>query len=647
MSDATHVPERLFEEFPPIPSEAWLAEIEKDLKGADFDKKLVWRSPERIRVKPFFRKEDVSALKPLWGGQPGQEPFARGAEPGRLGWTIRQDVCAQDPAEANRQAKDALLRGAESVAFVTRPKAGGCTGVYVHTASDLATALEGIDPTAAPVDWESGCLAEHVAVWYASEVERRGCDPAQVRGTIGYDPIADLALGTRGFKGLDDFRRDLNAHLALMRRMPKVKALEVHSGWILESGGTTAQELAFALASGAEYLAAAEDPEAAARSVRLEVAIGPNFFFEVAKLRALRALWDRMVAAFGLSEEARKPTLHARTCLWNKTVFDPYVNLLRATTETLAAAIGGADSISVTPFDLPYESPSDFAQRLARNTQILAREEARLGKVQDPAGGSYYVEWLTYQLAQHGWRLFQEIEGEGGCLKALEAGTIQKRVAEARAEKDQQVAQRRIVLVGTNNYPNLKETMLEQVSQPEPKPAPLPDVPAAPAFEPLRPYRAAEPFEEVRLGVERAVRDGAKRPVVYLLTIGNLAMRKARANFVLNLLGCAGFQILEGPGATDVEEGVRDAAQAGADAIVLCSSDEEYATFGPQAAAAVSKLQPRPLLVLAGYPQDLVEGLREAGFDEFVHVRSNALETLRQFRRRLLPSNEDKRGEDR
>ncbi len=638
MSDCSNVPEKLFEEFPPVPTEDWIAEIQKDLKGADFDKKLVWKSPERIRVKPFFRKEDVSAIQALWASLPGEEPYSRGTEAGRLGWTIRQDVCAQDPAEANRQAKDALMRGAESVAFVTMPVAGGCHGVYLQTASDLARALDGIDPVAAPVDWETGCLSDQVAVWFASEVERLGFDPASVRGAIGFDPIADLALGTRAFKGLDDFRQDLRAHLNAAQRLPKVKALEIHSGWILESGGTTVQELAFALAAGAEYLASTDDPAAVALTLRLEASIGPNFFFEIAKLRALRVLWDRMTAGFGLAEELRRAPVHARTCLWNKTVFDPYVNLLRATTETLAAAIGGADSISVTPFDMPYESPSDFAQRLARNTQILAREEARLGKVLDPAGGSYYVEWLTDQLAHQAWRLFQEIEAEGGCLKALEAGTIQKRVAEARAEKDQQVAQRRIVLVGTNNYPNLKETMLDQLARLEPKPATLPGVPDAPTFEPLRPYRAAEPFEEVRLSVERAVRDGAKRPIVYLLTIGNLAMRKARANFVLNLLGCAGFQIVEGPGSTDVEEGLRDALENGADAVVLCSSDEEYATYGPQLAEAVAKTDPRPLLVLAGYPQEIVETLRQAGFDEFVHVRSNALDTLRAFRDRLCPT---------
>jgi len=644
MSDPTKVPEKLFEEFPPVPTEAWLAEIQKDLKGADFEKRLVWKSPERIRVKPFYRREDVSALRPLWASLPGEEPFSRGAERGGLGWTIRQDVCAQDPKEANRQAKDALMRGAEGVAFLTQPVAGGCAGVYLQTPSDLASAMDGIDPTAAPVDWEAGSLSDQVAVWFASEVERLGFDPAAVRGAVAYDPIADFALGARPFKGMDDFQHDLRAHLAAMRRLPQVKALEVHSGLILESGGTTVQELAFALAVGAEYLAAAEDPAQAASAIRVEVAIGPNFFFEVAKLRALRVLWDRMTAVFGVPEESRRASLHARTCLWNKTIFDPYVNLLRATTETLAAAIGGADSISVTPFDMPYESPSDFAQRLARNTQILAREEARFGKVQDPAGGSYYVEWLTEQLARQAWRLFQEIEAEGGCIKALEAGTIQKRVAEARAEKEDQVAQRRIVLVGTNNYPNLKETMLEQVAKPEPKPASLCPVPESPTFEPLRPYRAAEPFEEVRLGVERAVRDGAKRPLVYLLTIGNLAMRKARANFVLNLLGCAGFQIVEGPGATDVESGLKDALDAGADAVVLCSSDEEYATYGPQLAEAVSKATPRPMLVLAGYPQDLVETLRQAGFDEFVHVRANALDTLRRFQRRLCPAATTERG---
>jgi methylmalonyl-CoA mutase len=616
--------EKLFADFPPISTAEWMAVIEKDLKGADFDKALVWNTYEGVKVRPFYRREDLDAVSEVLSDEPGRFPYLRGAVAGPNDWKIRQDIFHSNPKDANEAALRSLDRGAQGIAFVAQPLGAGVIGVAVNGPDDLRTLLAGFTPEM-PVHFATGPLTE---AW----VENLPDDvAAKLAGSLDYDPIADYATVMRAYEGRDKMAEDMKAFCAFAnKKVPGMRSVHVRSSLVHEAGGSAVQELAFSLAKGAEYLDILGAD--AIRSFLLTFSVGSNFFMEIAKFRAARVLWARMAQEFGLAEEDRKVAIHARSSNWNKTIYDAYANMLRATTEAMSAAIGGADSISVIPYDVIFEAPDEFSVHIARNVQVILRDEAYLGQVRDVAGGSYYVETLTQALAEKSWTLFQQIEEHGGLAKALETGWVQEEIHKVREAKDAHISERRLSLIGTNQFPNLKETMLDKLkpAHAEPcallKPWPVSNVPVPP----ITRYRAAEPFEQVRLATEDHVHGGGKLPVLFLLGVGNLAMRKARAHFIANLFGCAGFEIVEST-AADVAAGVKEAKAAQADAVVLCSSDDEYAEFGRQLVKEAKSAGLQGPLIVAGYPKDSVEALKAAGIDDFVHVRSNALETLRRY----------------
>jgi methylmalonyl-CoA mutase len=435
------VPFRLTE-FPPVSTAEWEAQIARDLKGADYDRKLVWRTDEGIAVRPYYRAEDAPRRGPLLVG---------------------------------------------------------------------------------PRSWR---------------LLRPGEEPA-------------LAAS----------------------------AFEIH-----DSGGTAVQEVAAVLAQGSDALAA-DRPVTA-----IGLSVGSNHFMEIAKLRATRLLWSHVRAAFGLDEAPVH--LHARTAGENKTLFDPYVNLLRVTTEALSAVLGGCDSLTITP--------CGFDPRLADNVHHILREESHLDKVADPGAGSYYIEALTDRLAIEAWHLFQRIEAAGGWAAYTASGTLDAALARSRAAKEEAVATRHRVLVGTNNYPDVGERRLTEAA----------DVPGG--------WRLASAFERIRLRTERHAAATGRLPRVLLLERGDLRMRKARAAFCLNLFGCAGFEV------------VRSETLVPADLVILCSADPEYTAMARDICPHVTV----PVLV-AGNPRDQVEALRASGVADFVHVSSNAIETLTTWQARL------------
>ena len=331
-----------------------------------------------------------------------------------------------------------------------------------------------------------------------------------------------------------------------------------------------------------------------APSIQFVFGVGSNYFLEIAKFRAARMLWAQAVSAFGpSSDQAASVTIHAVTALENKSVYDPWTNLLRSTTEAVSAVVGGCDALTVQSFHYP--------ERLAHNVQLVIREEAHLDKVADPAGGSYYIEALTNSLAEAAWKLFQKIEAEGGFSAAKAAGTIDAALKASHAAKIKAVGSRRRTLVGVNNYPNTGEQL-----------------PAGESLEPAG--RLAEPFELIRQRTERHAEKSGRRPKVLLLTRGDLKMRMARAQFTANYVGCAGFEIAESA----------EYANAGADLIVLCSSDPEYLEFAQDVCPKV-----KVPVVVAGNPKDQIEALQQAGVTGFVHMLANAVETLTELQNRL------------
>jgi len=413
---------------------------------------------------------------------------------------------------------------------------------------------------------------------------------------------------------------------------PGLHAVRICGHVYSDAGGNAVQELAFALATGVEYLRQLEargiGVNRAAPCFGFAFSIGADFFMAVAKFRAARMLWSRIISASGGEAQAQKMRIHARTSLWNRSALDPYVNILRGATEAFAAVAGGCDSIQVGAFDEVIRPSSDLSRRIARNTQIILREECHFDHVIDPAGGSYYVETLTSQMARKAWALFQEIEKLGGMARAIMDGFPQREVGAVAASKAESIAQRRLSLIGVNVYANPREKPLEGAVESGDCIAGTSD--SAVRAVPLPPRRAAEPFEKMRAAVA-----AAGPPKVFLASMGPLRQHKARADFAASFFDAGGFDVIGARGFQSVEEAADAARQSDARVFVICSTDETYPEIVPALAGKIKAKHPDSVIVLAGFPKDQVEGYKAAGVDEFIHIRSNCYETLRGISRKI------------
>ncbi len=622
--------QRLFGEFPPVTTADWEAKILEDLKGADYEKKLIWKTAEGFSVKPYYRAEDLEAMGSLLDTLPGQFPFVRGNNAESNNWKICQEIETANPRAANALAREVLDKGANAVSLY----AGKISG-----ADDLKAMLEGIDPVKSSLCFHS---SKSYAALAGLLVNHLGDKAGKASGSFNCDPVSHLLLNGNFHTSRE---KDLAEPVELVKsysdKLPYYRMITVNAHHFHNSGSTLVQELAFALAAGNEYMALLTQngisADKAAQSIKFSFAAGSNYFMEIAKLRAARLLWAKIVEQYNpASPESAKMHIHSVTADWNKTIFDPYVNMLRTTTESMSAVLGGADTITVLPFDIYYKEPDAFSMRIARNQQIILKEESGLDKVVDPAAGSYYIENLTASMADAAWKLFLETEEKGGMLEAVLSGFVQDAVAASAKQKNADIASRRTILLGTNQYPNLIENMLEKIQVDEEDEGEE-EHQAGPAalYKVMVPYRGADGFEDLRLATEIYHSEEGPRPHVFLLTMGNLAMRKARAGFSTNFFGCAGYQITDNPGFATVDEGVKAALDAKADIVVICSSDEEYAEIVPAAARALKAARPEVLVVVAGYPKEILDSLKEAGVDEFIHVRTNVMESLYAFQQKL------------
>ncbi|HPR62382.1 MAG TPA: methylmalonyl-CoA mutase family protein, partial [Prolixibacteraceae bacterium] len=391
------------------------------------------------------------------------------------------------------------------------------------------------------------------------------------------------------------------------------------------AGSSIVQELGFSLAMGAEYLTllteAGLNIDDVACNVKFNFGVGANYFMEIAKLRAARMLWAKVVEAYGPKCEcSAKMLIHSENTIFNKTVYDPYVNMLRTQTEAMSAVLGGTDSMTVLPFNAIYEESTPFSERIARNQQILLKEESHFDKIADPAAGSYYIETLTDSISEQAWKLFLDVQEKGGYVAAFKEGFVQAQVNATAAKMDSAIATRRENLLGTNQFPNFTEYMQKELDTEVFSKKVCKSENAV--AEPLARYRGAQAFEALRYATDVYSKNN-KRPLAFMLTIGNLNMRKARAQFACNFFAVAGFDVKEGKGYSSVEEGVADAVELGADIVVICSSDDEYAEFAPAAADMLID----PIFVVAGNPA-CKEELEAKGIKNFIHVRSNLLEEL-------------------
>lgn len=608
--------EKLFDQFPPISTEEWRAKVDADLKGVPFEKKLVWRTNEGFNVQPMYRLEDIEGLKTT-DSLPGEFPYIRGTKTDN-DWLTRQEITATEPAEANRVALDVLNKGVTSLGFK----------IEEPSMEVLEVLLKEIYLPAVEVNFT---VCPNKAVAFAKvlvEYIKREGAVESFNGSIDYNPLRPaLRHGHDVSENILEQTKDL---LEVVKEVKGLRVLSVDSVMLNSAGAYICQELGYALAWGAEWLTMLTDAglkvDDVAKRIKFNMGVSSNYFMELAKFRAGRMLWAQIVDQYKPECKCScKMMTHAITSKFNQTIFDAHVNLLRSQTETMSAALAGVDSITVVPFDTPYKTPDEFSERIARNQQFLLKEESHLDKVVDPAGGSYYVETLTVSIAKEAWKLFLDVEEKGGFFKLVNEGAVQAAVNESAKKRHADMARRKEILLGTNQFPNFNEMAAEKI---EIKPGCHCGCSAQKSEKALSMERQASDFEALRLATEHA----SNRPKVFMLTIGNLAMRLARAQFSSNFFGCAGYEIIDNIGFDTVQAGIDAAMEKGADVVVLCSSDDEYAVYAPEANEILAG---RAEFVVAGAPA-CMEELQAKGIVNFIHVRSNVLETLQAFNAKLL-----------
>ena len=607
---------QLFNDFPEITTSMWEEKIRADLKGADYQKKLVWESDEGIRVKPYYKQEDIEVLDYLEGigNLKNQSDTPNG-------WLICQQISpAGNFREANERIKDALKGGAQAIRI--QLSEAGFPGIPM-----LEELLDGISLRETELHF-GGCLgADALYTALCTLASKNGTHSSDLSGSLGADPLGKMAetgIPIASFENLGKLVKKVK------ESSPEMKVVEVHGSLIQNASSNLVEELAFSMAMASEYMAILTDqgidPFTAQEALLLYLGSGPNYFMEIAKLRAARILWAKIAEAYGVETSSARIRIHSVSSQWNMTLYDPHVNMLRGTTEAMSSILGGADLVNVLPYDYPNGKGTMFSNRLARNVQIILREEAYFDQVADPASGSYYIESLTDSLAELSWSLFCEVESMGGFRKAFADGWIQEKVEISRKKKTDRASSGKGRILGTNAYPNFHELNLNQlIASPKTEERDS----AGSTLKPLQAFRLSWPFEKLRLDTERST----KTPKVLLLKYGNPVWMTARATFAGNFFASAGYEIVDRSPFLNVEEGIAFASSGDFDIVVLCSSDDVYGETAPAVQKALSGLS---IVVIAGYPADNINELKKAGLEHFIHRNCNVLQTLTSFNKALL-----------
>ncbi len=699
----------LKKDFPSPTYDEWKAKVEKDLKGASFEKKLITKTIEGINLNPIYTRESLQKNS-LLDQYPGSGSTRASDVAGYFNseWLINQRIELSDADEFNTALKDALNRGQNSI-YISLDKASklgldadyaetndvGNGGLSISGLSSLSRSLDGIDITKHPIFISTGFSSVPFVSILSAYCKRNNIDISKLTGSVEADPIGYWALegelpvpvnsAISGIKTSLDWK---------IKNAPMLKTCNVSSLPYVNSGANGVQELAFMLATTAEYLRKLIDLGAnindAAQNIKVTLGIGSSFFAEVAKLRAAKVLWKNLISAFGGNKKSQAINIFAISSQFNKTKFDPYVNMLRTTTETFSAIMGGIDSLQVAPFDSVFSTPDDFSRRIARNTQIILKEEAHFGNTIDPAGGSYFVENLTEKIAKKAWEKFQQIEKNGGMIESLKDNFIQNEIEEVYTERAKLIAKRKSVIVGTNMYANPTEELLAErkvkskelqkrradflqkfrVSKShEENESVLKaldvlsrecnedsiDVAADAILQgatlgeitnscrvnvndldrvkiiPIIKRRAAEPFEELRIKTEAIEKTTGNKPSVFLATMGSLKEFKGRADFSRNFFEVGGFNVKYPNGFTTSDEATTEAINSNSKIVVVCSTDGNYEKLVPELAKKLKTQINGVTIVLAGYPKDKIEEYKNAGVDEFIYIGADAYSIIKRL----------------
>lgn len=645
MSDDLQAKTDFFAEFTPPTAEEWLAATVASLKGKPVEK-LTHHSYEGIPIAPLLN------AVPKLTAVPGQFPYQRGTD-SQTPWLIAQALVGNDPKKLNEQLKQGLANGQTAVFFSLKA---------YSTANDLQTIFNDVNLSQTPLFLLCKNGLPALAQLAAAEIEL-----SNVQGSLLHDPVARLAtIGEQPIDALYNQTAVLTQWAS--KQAPNLHTLAVMPSVYRDAGAHAVQEIGLLLATAVTHIRQLQQRGVSVDEIGERItavfSIGSDFFMEIAKLRAARAVWAQMMAAFGGNKPAQQLTIHAQTSPSNKSQLDPHVNMLRMTTEAFAAALGGANSIQLSPFDEPLRQSNDFSRRIARNVQIILQEEVNLARLADPAGGSYLVEHLTEELAQRGWAYFQEIEAAGGLLTALKEGIVQQQIGATAVARQKDLAKRKAVMVGTNMYPNVGEKPLPQ---PEPTPhnskseqkpdAALAALVTAPPnelmtkaiaaaqagatleqlqtalfagkelmmVERIRPFQPDTPFVELRKKADLFAKENGRSPQIFLANMGPLRQHKARADFTRGFFEVGGFELLNPSGFDSPEAAAKAALDSGTTAIVICSTDEAYQQIVPPLAQAIKTQLPDATLILAGYPKEQIEAHKTVGIDEFIYLGADCL----------------------
>ncbi len=618
--------EKLAAGFPAATREAWLALVGKVLAGADFEKALTARTSDGIRLEPIYTRAE--ALAGAATALPGSAPFTRGTSRriDGLGWEIHQIVADTDPPAANRMALAELEGGANGI--VLEIEAPGQFGSRVRSADDMAAVLSGIDLELAPVQLAAGLGGAEAARHFLAAMNRSGSHKGKARGFLNLDPIGAMACFGTLRAPIDESLAEAMA-LAVEGRAaePELRTVRADGTIYHEAGASEAEELAALAATLVAYLrtfeAAGAAPGEAMAHISFAVAADTDQFMTIAKMRAVRRLVWRIAEAAQSGGAAAKLHLTAVTSQRMMSKRDPWTNILRSTLACAGAALGGADAITVLPFTWALGAPDAFARRLARNVQIVLQEESSLGRVLDPAGGSWYVEKLTDELAKTAWGLFQEIEGKGGIIGALGSGFIQERIAATAAARAGAIAGGRAELTGVSAYPLLGDDGVKVASHPAPPP-----LDGKPLVRALRPHRLGEAFEALRDAADAHAAKHGKPYQVFLASIGAVIDHTARSTWIKNFLAAGGIEALASDGYPDAPEAARAFKASGASAACICTSDALNA-LQAEATAKALKAAGAKLVLMAGRPGEREAALKAAGVDQFLYAGQDAVATLK------------------
>lgn len=611
-------------EFEPASRQQWLALVEKAIKGADFEKKLVSRTADGIRIEPLYTRDD--ALHGKASEQPGQPPFTRGthARDSELGWEICQYHCESDAALANAAILEDLTGGANAIALGFESMG---TGLPV-AASAVSRALEGVLLDVCPILLVAGEKAPEAAGHLTALWDSKGIRSADRRGAYNFDPLGLLAVRGGLMRGLDASLAEAARLVSAAQAGHSLTALTADGTPYHAAGASEAQELAAVLATMVKYLRSCEAAGIATADalprIAVNLAVDADQFLGIAKLRAARQLVWRIADACGSGPAAAKVQYSAITAWRMMAKRDPWTNMLRTTIACAAAGLGGADRITVLPFTFALGKPDRFARRIARNTQIVLQEESSLGKVVDPAGGSWYVERLTDELARKAWALFQQIEAAGGMAAALDSGLVQGWIGATADARLKSIATGRAELTGISAFPLLGDDGV--TVDPWPRSTCPANAPSQ-TVKPLKMARLAEPFEAMRDAADAFRAATGAYPKVFLASIGPIIAHTGRSTWVRNYLASAGIEAITSDGYPDADAAAAAFKASGAKAACIASSDALYEEHAEKSARAL-KAAGAALVLMAGRPGEREPALKAAGADRFLYAGADAIATL-------------------